>query len=404
VTEISRRRWSASIRSAALVLGSGLLLASCATTVPGTPVADPSGLAAVLDTGSFATSARTIPAADATTGQQAEGYRMLETVPLLSDVDPSLQYVGRIGVGDLSEGDAAVSGVFGSNVGDVVGGQIEVGAAAGASDAKIVAGVIPAKSKGITVQVMRLASEQAASAALADPRILATDPPIGSTASPAKVPVAVPGFPKAVAYTLDWGSGTVSTVGLLADKQFVLGYFGDLGTAAVAKYFDLQTKALDGFTSTPVSGFSGLPTDQDGILSLTLAPDKGIGSWSGVHAAGLGQSAPTADLKQLTDAGVDLVGYGGSTVYRTRDAQAAQQLRDGFIAESKAAYADITDFSVPGVPDAECITFQQDAALDDVTAYCVLAKGRYVSEFSSAQKIQAQQATAAQYLILNSAK
>ncbi|MDF0529459.1 hypothetical protein P0W64_03580 [Tsukamurella sp. 8F] len=389
------------MRKILAVVSSCALLAGCATTVTGTPEADPSGLASMLRTGSFATEKRVIPASTEATGKMQEGRRMTELFPPLTTLDPTFQYHGHSGVGALESGEASVGSIFGSEVAPVFAGR-EVGAMVGANDSKPAPATSSKNVRGATVALLRMPSEQAATAAATDNRLMT---PSSNKDNPAKIPTTVPGYGSSTAYTQDWGSSGKETVAFVAHKQYVIGFYTEATPNQIAGYLDPLTKAVDGFAPTPVDEFTTLPSDKDGIASLTLPPSNGDrDGWASAKAAIWDQDHLTTDLKAFTDAGVDIVGYGANQVYRARDATGAALLRDRFMAEARDSYAEVKAIAVPGVPDARCMNIKLYSNLDQHAIYCLLAVGRYMSEYSTNQQEEAIQATSAEYLIFKGAK
>ncbi|MFC7754658.1 DUF7373 family lipoprotein [Tsukamurella soli] len=226
-----------------------LLVGGCATTVPGTPAAS-SSAGPGLELGSYSTSPRTVTTStDLAT--VLEGRRMAETVPFLDQIDPAYAYHGHVIVGDLTgTSEGSVENIFGSTIDEVMVGR-EVGVMAGTNDAR--PGVVTkglTQPRGITVGVWRMPSAAAATAAVADPRLFTADRSISG--EPPKVRATVPGYPKAAAYKLDWGTGDADIDAFDADGPFVIAVQTDgTGPAPVVKYLGLQIKGLDGFVPTP---------------------------------------------------------------------------------------------------------------------------------------------------------
>ncbi|GAA4387801.1 hypothetical protein GCM10023147_12730 [Tsukamurella soli] len=389
-----QRRYAATVA----VLGTiGALLAGCGTTVTGTGIADPSSLAAMLDTGAYAKTKRVIESPTAAQGRLLELRRMLEVMPLASDSDPSIKYSNSVD----SVSTDSLRLAYGSGIGTALSGM-QFGVAV---DARA---QLPSRSSvtggEFVTTLVRMASDSDAASAVASPQVMAADEPLFGTASPPKVPTDV-GVPGAKAYTQTFSDSPPATIALLAHGRFVIAvYARRVRDGAVRSFLQQQVKALDGFTPTPDDELASLPADKDGIAALTLAPSRitvNTYGWSTPRGLLASMTDMTTGQKDFDDAGVDLIGLGANNVYRARDAAGAKLLADRYIAESKQYYPGGTVFTVQGVPDSSC--YPLETAL--VTLYyCVVPVGRYLSEFSGPQRDDAQQATAAAYLILEGEK
>ncbi|WP_133298756.1 DUF7373 family lipoprotein [Tsukamurella pulmonis] len=382
------------------VIATALLLAGCSTTVAGTPVADPSA-ASKPETGSYSTEARTIGATSQEDGEALEGYRMAETVPYLYEVDPALRFNGKVRAGSRSSIGGIAKEIFGSVPGEALAGA-EAGVTVGADDTKTGAtSDAQRKSRGVVVGVYRMASAAAATSVVG-PGLRGLDAPLFGQAPPPKVTTRIPGYDGAVAYTMTRQTST-ATVALLAYKQFVIGVYGDLSGEQVKTYFDKQTKGLDGFTPTPLDKVTTLKLDPDGVAGMTVSPAKGNGGYSlPARVAVLRQTDVQRSVKTFADAGVDVVGSGGSTTYRAKDAQGAQHVVDEFLAENKAAFPKAQSESIKGVPGSTCLTYAAYEGAPSTDTWCIVAVGRFVAEVSADQRVQAAQAVGAAYVILKS--
>ncbi|WP_415675817.1 hypothetical protein [Tsukamurella hominis] len=391
-------------KSLAALAASALFLAGCSSTVAGTPVADPSGVPKP-ETGSFATASRAIGSTTQADGETLEGYRMAETVPFIHEIDAAMHFRGSARATSRSAIQGMVKGVFGQAAGDVLGTKAEVAASVGASDTQQGTKYdSKRKERGETVVLVRMASPADASAAVGQ-ALRAREKDSSGEDLPAKVETRIPGYDAAVAYTQTYGApvGT-ATVGFLAYKQYVIGAFGDLSVDQLRTYFDRQTKALDGFQPTPLDKVSTLQLDPEGVAKLTLAPSKGDGGYSlPARSAVLRQTDVSRSVKTFADAGVDVVGVGGSTVYRAKDAKGAQHLVDEFTDETRKAFTKVEEEKIKGVPGGICLTFATYEGATSRLTWCSVAVGRYAAEFTSSQRQQAVQAIGAAYLILKSA-
>lgn len=380
-----------------VVLSGALLLVGCSTTVPGTAVMDPSAAPRPV-TGNFATVPRTVAPITDAQATAAEGYRMVETIPLPPDVDPTIRYGGRITAGRPS-----VKSAIGDGVGTVLEGQ-EVGAYISATS-KNPGASSSEPSKTLLMGVFRMKDAAAADAAVANPAILAAEKPTFSDSEPAKVKVIIPGYADATAYTKNWTTiNTVSTVAVLARGQFVMAIYSTAGIGSVAKFLDLQIKALNGFKPTPVDRFKSLPKDRDDMLRYTLPVTGNRDVTLPARAAVVNQNDITGSVKNFADAGVDLEARAGNQVYRTKDAAGATLLAGRFTDETKGFYTGATESKVTGVPGGRCLNYPAYQGAKATTTYCVVPVGRYLAEVSDSQDARAKQGLGAAYLILQSAK
>lgn len=384
------------LRKTVIVVGAALLLGGCATTVPGTPVADPSGVPKP-ETGSYGTTPRTVAPMSDTQARAAEGFRMVETIPLPPDIDPAIRYGGRFTVGRPS-----LSSSFGDGVGTALAGM-EVGAYVSAGSKK------PGSSaKGNGTQLLmgfvRMKDEAAATAAVADPAILAADKPQFGEAGPAKETASIPGHSSAKAFTKNWTAiKTVATTAVMAKGRYVLVAYSTAGIPAIAKYFDKQVTALDTFTPTPVDKFDTLGKDRD-VLRYTVASSGTRDSVLPSRAAVVNQTDITGSVKNFADAGVDLVARADNQVYRAKDADGAALLADRFLTEMSGFYPGTKTSTVKGVPGGRCQTRADYEGSKATTTYCVVPVGRYLSEVSGSQQNKVEQALGASYLLLREAK
>ncbi|MET9325447.1 hypothetical protein [Tsukamurella sp. NPDC003166] len=387
------------VRMSIAALGAALLLAGCSTTVAGTPEADPSGMPRP-DTGSYATAPRTVDPMTEKVQAAAEGFRMMEIIPLATQIDGSVRYAGRPGIGRIS---SSIGSAIGDGVATALEG-LEVGAYTSAGD-KAPGSTSTDSGKDLITGVFRFKDEAAARAAVGNPAVFADDKGFaGSTPTP-KVPVTVPGYADAKAYTKTTTYST-STVGLVASGRYVLAGWTTGPLDWVKKFFDLQIPALKDFTPTPVDKFSTLTRDHDDLLRYTLAESTPTIYQATLNARTMTamQNDITAAVKDFADAGVDYVAQAGNNVYRARDAAGAALLADRFITETRTFYAGSTESKPQGVPGGRCLTYPSYSGSKDTRTYCVAPVGRYLAEVSDTQQTRANQAIGASYLILQGVK
>lgn len=387
-------------KSLATLTAASLFLAGCSSTVAGTPVADPSGVPKP-ETGSFATTSRTIAPLTQSDGEALEGYRMSEIVPYLYEIDPAMHFRGDVTTGSRATIQRGVKNLFGQAAADAVGVKPEVWVSVGMGDTAQGTRYDPnRKQRGETVALVRMASP-ADAASVVGPALRAATKDSSGKADPAKVETRIPGYDAAVAYTQTFEYSGTSTVAFVAFKQYVIGAFGDFSVDQIRTYIDRQTKALDGFQPTALDKVSTLQRDADGVAKLTLAPEKSAGGYTlPARSAVLRQTDVSRSVKTFADAGVDAVGSGGSTVYRAKDATGAQHVVDEFTDENRKAFTKVEEEKIKGAPGGRCLTFPIHEGATAKITWCSVAVGRYVAEFSSSQRQQAIQGIGAAYLIL----
>lgn len=380
-----------------------LILAGCATTVPGSPAADPSGVPRP-DTGNYPTTPRTIAPMNDRQQVATEGFRMVEIIPLAPDVDSALRYPAGAFPAMAGRLQTIVGSEFGEGIGTALADH-EIGAYTAARD-KSAGSDSLASSRQILTGLFRFKDEAAARAAVANPAIMSPDKASGSAAPTPKLAVAVPGHADAKAYSETLGTST-STAGVLASGRYVLAIWTNSSVELITRYFDLQLKSLRGFVPTPVDRFSTLPRDHDGLLTLTLPEDEGSSIFDRTFTA-RGIAAVQSDIatsaKDLADAGVDYVANAGTTVYRSRDAAAASVLADRFVSEVKARSPHATESTVRGVPGGRCVNYPASSKSKDLRTYCAVSVGRYLTEVTDSQETRAKQAIGASYVILQGAR
>lgn len=380
------------------LVGAAVLLAGCSTTVPGSPVADPSGVPKP-DTGSYATAPRQLGAMTEKMHIAAEAFRMVEIIPLASEVDPALRYGGRPSVGRI---ESTVKMAFGDGVATAVGGM-EVGAYISADDKA--PGSDAKSSRSLITGLFRFKDEAAARAAVANPAVLSPDKAFGSETPRPKKAETVPGYSEATAYSKSAGDST-SRVGLLASGRYVIGAWTNSSVDLIKKYFDLQVKSLAGFVPTPVDKFSTLTRADEDLLRYTLVEESPTVFETTYSPRGFAPFASdtTGALADFAATGVDRIANADNVVYRARDAAGAAHLADRFIAENTRFYPGGESSTVRGVPGGRCRSFPQYTGSKDKRTYCVVPVGRYLAEVSDMQDARAKQALGASYLILQQAK
>ncbi len=383
---------------AAYGAAAALLVAACSST-SGTPVAAPS-TTAHLDVGQFPVTKRTIEApATPRAARPLELQRMVTTMPVVTDIVPTMKYVAGIHNAVAS----TLSDSFGSGVGHAMSAA-QFGISIDYRDKLHTEPV-----REFLVALIRMPSADAANAAVADPQVMDTDEQIFGGAPKPKSPLTIPGQPTARAYTTT-GESSTSTVALMAHDRFVIGVWTSTpdSTSSVSAYLTQQLKGLDGFTATPDDKLTTLPPDSDdGVRALTLPFESNGDStiftdgWATARGYPSQMSQPVQARTDLTDAGVDVIGMGASTTYRARDAAGASVLVDRLTAAQSLEIPGGSTWTVADIPNSKCYT-ARDTPSHGV-AHCAVPVGRYVAEYSSPQPAKTKQAIAAAYLILRSA-
>lgn len=386
------------LRKTLAVVSAAVLITGCSTTVPGSPVADPSGVPKP-DTGSYATAPRELGAMTEKMYVAAEAFRMVEIIPLASEVDPALRYGGRPSVGRI---ETTVKMSFGEGVATAVAGM-EVGAYISAADKA--PGSAAKSSRSLITGLFRFTDEAAARAAVANPAILAPDKVFASDAPTPKTPETVPGYSEAKAYSKSIGDSN-SQVGVLASGRYVIAAWTNSSADLIKKYFDLQVASLAGFVPTPADKFSTLTRKDEELLRYTLVEQSPTVFESTFSPRGFAPLASdtTGALGDFTATGVDRIANAGNAVYRARDAAGASQLAGRFIAENTRFHPSGTSSTVRGVPGGRCLSYPQYTGSKDKRTYCVVPVGRHLAEVSDMQEARARQALGASYLILQQAK
>jgi hypothetical protein len=380
---------------AAYGAAAALLVAACSST-SGTPTAAPS-TTPHLDVGQFPVTKRTIEApATPRAARPLELQRMFTTLPVVTDIVPTMKYVAGVhnAVG------AELSNSFGTGVAHAMSAA-QFGISVDYRD-KLNTGNV----QEFLVVLIRMPSADAANAAVADPQVMNADDPILGEEPKPKSPLIIPGQPAAHAYT-KIGDYSTSTVALMAHNRFVIGVWTSIPDSAssVGEYLTQQLNGLAGFVATPDDKLTALPPDSpDGVRALTLPfqnkDDSTIftDGWATARGYPTQTRQPVQERTDLTDAGVDVIGLGASTTYRARDAAGASLLVDRLAAAQALEIPGGSTWNVADVPNSKCYT-ARDSATHGV-AHCAVPVGRYVAEYSSPQPAKTKQAISAAYLIL----
>lgn len=280
--------------------------------------------------------------------------------------------------------------------------------------------------QGLTNEVMRFPDDAAAAAAASEMAAVEQPPPSGY--SP-EGPVTIDNNPEAIAsgFTNDADQKAV-VASFTAHGPYVLYQQARADRAEdplwipINKARDLvsvmlhdQKRSIDRFVATDPANLADLPEDPSGRLAArTIFPldhrdaPAGEGVWqpdAWLHF----EDDPINSATLFTQARVEAVAQGLTTVYQTHDATGAVRVVDRFAADLRAM-ADVEPITgVPGLPGARCSERVIGAAAPTFPLpiqqaawhfKCVAQADRYAFSAFSAQEKDVKQQIAAQYRIL----
>lgn len=395
-------------RCAASLTAAALMVAGCTSVISGDPhrVAGgpPPGTVdiALLDVGNFPVAPRP-PLGTATKpaiGSRLDAIRMADYVIGPWQVDPaitSLYQFAMIGSSGFPlPGDPTAINMFGGGAGLAAGRHDYVnGFVTGRTD--------PGRSILINA-VLRMGDPAAATAAVTDmqQQALAEAVTTGTV-----TPTTIPGHSDTQASTYTTVDSTTHATWTAVDAYTARGAYvlmqraqstvnPDAATALAAKTLDLQAPLIDTFTPTDRAALATLPKDPTGLLAKTL-PATGTltiidnTTW-GPHGALHRQIDPADADETFTANGVDAVISAATTTYRARDAAAASALVQTFAQEVGKLGAP-TD-AVPNLAGSQCFKLTAGGF------YCAATNDRIAIEAQANRLRDAQQMTAAQYVML----
>lgn len=266
---------------------------------------------------------------------------------------------------------------------------------------------------GMTTALLRFADEASAAQAAGDMHDMSlVPPPAGSFLIP-RAPIAVPDHPDALATSATGPSAAgdprpASNVEVLtAHGPFVLYQYAkslgeiDAALGLAKSALEKQIPRVDGFAPTDVAGLAELAVDPTGLLARTLPapPDNSPGLPNDLTFDRAGslhfQTDPVKTSALFDKAGMDVWASGKDTVYQTRDSASASEVANAFTAEMREGGS--AEASVPNLTGSQCSKKQQ---LTVVLFVCYSTADRYVIEATAPQLADAQQQSAAQYLML----
>ena len=373
----------------------GTLLTGCGTVVPGTAVPDPDAPAVKLDTGGLSTKPRT-PTAPGSQRKVLAANMLSERTVIPSDIESAYT--------DGGAQTAVTARNFISLESEDTDRIAKRGMLYGFMDTRSIAS--KSTDEGLAIYVIRMTDEAAAKGAVADFRTEGK----ATEAVPAPADLAVRKTPPndTLKYTRFTALTSVGPHLIIASPW---GTDENKARGLIAKTVDAQRDLLAGFTSPGSSDLAGLPLDKDGIVSFTVVPDQAeAGSFDAVYGFHEQRTSrhwddnPITAGKLFADTGMDLVGHGKNTVYRTRDTAAAQQFIDRAASEWLDKLPSARPFAVDGLPTAKCRSHTLWVGSDTPRYTCYIAVGRYISTFTDNQAARVRQVTSAAYLILKDAK
>ncbi|MFC9892379.1 hypothetical protein ACFVMC_01680 [Nocardia sp. NPDC127579] len=225
--------------------------------------------------------------------------------------------------------------------------------------------------------------------------------------------VEIPGFPRARA---KWSISKRYLDAWLAHNDMVLHVHSEdpvnepaepqLLAEFTQKAFTRQIEMLAEYRPTPLDRIESLPLDTDGLLSRTLPLEERqringsdqsrvLPTRAALHL----ELEPTLAAAAYSDAGVDLVAYANSRVYRARDHASAQRLIAGLIAIDNAGWSPID--SPPNMPGVQCFdTKDKKVSGARYAPACFLTYERYAARVSGQNIQELHQMAAAQYKLL----
>lgn len=396
------------VRHAVSLTVAAVVVSGCTSVVTGDPRraagGPPPGSVdiALLDVGNYPSAPRP-PLGTATKpalGARLDAIRMADYVVGPWQVDPAITgayQFAMIGTSGFPlPGDPTAINMFGGGAGLAAGRHDYInGFVTGRTD--------PGRSILINA-VLRMGDPAAAAAAVTEMQQQA----LAETVTSGTVtPASIPGHTDTQASSYTTVDNTTHATWTVVDAYTAHGPFvlmqraqstvgADAATAMAGKTLDLQSPLIDTFTPTVRAGLADLPKDPTGLLAKTL-PATGTltivdnTTW-GARGALHRQINPVDSDKTFTADGVDAVVTAATTIYRARDAAAASALAQTFTQEVGKLGAP-TD-AVPNLPGSHC--FKLTAA----GYYCTATNDRITIEAQTNRLRDAQQMTAAQYVML----
>jgi hypothetical protein len=401
---------------AALVMAMLAAAAGCAPGVPGTPVKAPGGPSpgavdiTLLATGNLPTTPAPAlgNAGSPVEGALIEARRMADNVVGPWEVDPQLVTptpVRAMVIKDaaglaLIEPDAVATAAAAHNL---INGF--------ASDR------LSLDQQRLTNAVVRFADPASAAAAAADmaAAALTTQQP---TAAPA---LAIPRHPGTRAVSAGAGDQYPAAVfsytprGVYVLCQIAHATDIDTAIALIAKTLDLQGPLIDQFAPTDPAKFADLPADPTGLLARTMSAPKlpevndshpatstnpKIGVYQ-PHGALHLQDDPPNVFAAFSAAGVQMMSYNFTAVYRAADPGAARRLASDLANSVLQHQFSAQPFNgVDFMPTSTCVQYARPDSTTAFRYYCYAAADNFTIETHAADPVVAHWQLAAQYIML----
>ncbi len=387
---------------------------ACSTNSADSPAAAPSPQIDVrlLDTGSFNTTPGKVGSPNPTRARIVEGQRLASIAPLAMEIDPLFRYqTGHEDNSTYAWIDPGIAGIRsdhfeedakGFTVGFYTWGRSEY-------DSRI--------AQSIAYSVLLFTDEssasQAARALYEREQDVQKHLQFAGDTFP-RGPVVVDGHPDILAWTTyDGGLESFKAAGRFVIHARISDRLGNsLHNIELSKLIALTTKTMtvvstqmQNFTPTPSDKLESIPVDHEDILGRTLRRSP-TDNWTDApgfydrHGALHLSRDPDNDAKLFAEAGMDWMAYNGARLYRAKDAASAQKILDAHSALGKV-YRLIDP--PKNLPIARCYEYRADEYAR-FRYQCFVRYNNYVAEISSAQLIDIQQRTSAQYAILENSK
>ncbi|MBF6438682.1 DUF7373 family lipoprotein [Nocardia cyriacigeorgica] len=172
-------------------------------------------------------------------------------------------------------------------------------------------------------------------------------------------------------------------------------------SALSEKAITATSAALEKFEPTPPDKMMENSIDPDGMRSISLRRPEGdsflnVPGTYDLHGALHFPTDPVQRRQELEAAGVDRVAHDAGELYRTADAESAQELMDK---SSQLNRFFRSADSPKGLPQATCTEYKGPAQ-GAIRFYCHVTYDRYYAFMGAEQLLDAQQRISAQYAIL----
>jgi hypothetical protein len=394
------------LTAAAALAATAMLLSSCSTAINGSPVraagGPPPGTIdiALLDVGNYPTRPKPLGSAGTPElGAIVEGQRMANYVTGPWEVDPAL-------IRGYTDSALVIKNA------DAVKFVLPEALAAPAARHNFITGYYTPREdtdrKVLRNAVFRFPDAAAATDAAKE---FSDDAATEAVQTPPVTPAPIPDHPDTAGFShtfaepakkLQWTEVRAFT----AHGPFVFVQSAqvtdnlDTATSLIAKTLDQQVPLIDQFAPTDPAKLAELPIDPTGLLARTLPikpTDASVNQRTVYDRRGSLQlqTDPTRSAKLFDDTGMTHMANAAVAVYEARDAQAAQQITDGFFSESAPTGKPAP--AVKQMPNSRCLDLSQGPAAN---FYCLATADRYAIEAQAAQLRDVQQKTAAQYAML----